>query len=194
MAVRKYEVMPRRLIAAIAAVCVFAPLSNAAALPRKAPEFVVKLPSGDQKLLSQYRGKVVVLEFLLTTCPHCKNTSRLMNKLQVEYGPRGLVCIGVAVNEGAMYKISGYVQETGASFLVGYGDRDPALALLQHPANKTFMVPRIAFIDRAGFIRADRGGGDDNEFFKDEEKMMRAIIEPMLGPARGAARKAAPKK
>lgn len=189
---RKYEVMIRRLFFAVA-LCALAAFA-ADTLPRKAPEFVIKLTSGGQKLLSQYRGKVVVLEFLITTCSHCKDTSRIMSRLQAEYGPRGLVSIGVAVNEGAAFKIPAYVQETGASFLVGFGDRDPVLDFLKHPANKPFMVPRIAFIDRAGVIRAERGGGNDEEFFKNEEKMMRAIIEPMLGPARGAARKAAPKK
>ena len=186
--------MTRRLFVAAASLCVLAPFTTVAALPRKAPEFVIKLPDGSQKLLSQYRGKVVVLEFLLTTCQHCKNTSRLMNKLQAEYGPRGLVSIGVAVNEGAAFMIPAYVRETEANVLVGFSDRDPSLALLQHPANKTFMVPRIAFIDRAGVIRAERGGGGDEEFFKNEEKMMRAIIQPLLAPRRGAARKAAPKK
>jgi peroxiredoxin len=175
----------------LAALCASAAFA-AGTLPRKAPEFVIKLPNGSQKLLSQYRGKVVVLEFLLTTCSHCKNTSRIMSKLQAECGPRGLVSIGVAVNEGAAFKIPAYVQETGANFLVGFSDHGPALDFLKHP--KRFMVPRIAFIDRTGVIRAERGGDGDDEFFKNEEKIMRTIIEPMLGPARGSARKAAPKK
>ena len=92
-AVRKYEVMIRRLFF-VAALCALAAFATET-LPRKAPEFVIKLPNGPQKLLSQYRGKVVVLEFLITTCPHCKDTSRLMSKLQTEYGPRGLVCVGI---------------------------------------------------------------------------------------------------
>ncbi len=159
----------------------------AGSLPRKAPEFVVKLPNGGQKLLSQYRGKAVVMEFLLTTCPHCKDTSRLMNKLQADYGSRGLVCLGVAINDDARYRIPAYVKETGANFPVGFSDRDPVLAMLQHPANKTFMVPRLVFIDRHGMFRVDRGGGNDDEFFKNEEKIMRSLIEQMLGPARKTA-------
>ncbi|MCE5306019.1 MAG: TlpA family protein disulfide reductase [Acidobacteriales bacterium] len=152
-------------------------------LPRKAPEFVIKLPNGGQKLLSQYRGKVVVMEFLLTTCPHCKGTSRLMTRLQADYGSRGLVCLGVAINDGAQYSIPAYVKETGANFLVGYSDRDPVLGMLQHPANKSLLVPRLAFIDRHGMFRFDHGGGNDDEFFKNEEKIMRSLIEQMLGPA-----------
>lgn len=184
--------MTRRLFAAIATLCVSAFAADTAALPRKAPEFVIKLPDGGQKLLSQYRGKVVILEFLLTTCPHCKDTSRVMTRLQTELGRRGLVCIGAAVNEDAKYKIAPYVQETGANFLVGFADRDPTLDLLKHPPNKSFLVPRVVFIDRTGMIRAIRGGAGDDEFFKNEEQTMRSIIEPLLG--RASVHKAATKK
>lgn len=45
------------------AVCGFA-----AEVPRKAPELTVPLPAqGGQMKLSDYRGKVVVLAFILTT-------------------------------------------------------------------------------------------------------------------------------
>ncbi len=40
-------------------------------VPRPAPEFVIKMPNGTQQLLTQYRGTVIALEFLHTTCPHC---------------------------------------------------------------------------------------------------------------------------
>ena len=36
-------------------------------IPRKSPEFVVEFPGGQQKLVSQYRGKVLCLVFILTT-------------------------------------------------------------------------------------------------------------------------------
>lgn len=39
----------------------------AAELPRKAPELTIPLPTGGQVKLSDYRGKVVVLAFILTT-------------------------------------------------------------------------------------------------------------------------------
>jgi hypothetical protein len=45
-------------------------LEAAAPVPRKAPELTVMLNSKEQLLLSKYRGKLVALEFLLTTCPH----------------------------------------------------------------------------------------------------------------------------
>ena len=53
-------------------------------VPRPAPEFSAKLPNGGQILLSKYRGKVVALEFLFTTCPHCQHASQVMSQLQTE--------------------------------------------------------------------------------------------------------------
>jgi|SRR5271166_4954502 len=39
----------------------------AAEIPRKATEFPIQLPNGKQVLVSQYRGKVLCLVFILTT-------------------------------------------------------------------------------------------------------------------------------
>ncbi len=40
---------------------------GAATLPRKSPEFAVQLPDGKEALVSQYRGNVLCLVFVLTT-------------------------------------------------------------------------------------------------------------------------------
>ncbi len=55
----------------MAAACLFV-LAGAAVwaqppVPRPSPEFVLRYPFGRQELLSQYRGKVIALEFLFTT-------------------------------------------------------------------------------------------------------------------------------
>ncbi len=36
-------------------------------IPRKSPEFVIQFPGDKQLLVSQYRGKVLCLVFILTT-------------------------------------------------------------------------------------------------------------------------------
>ena len=51
-------------------------------LVHKSPELAFKIPGQGERLLSQYRGKVVALEFILTTCPHCQAASQIMNKMQ----------------------------------------------------------------------------------------------------------------
>src|SRR5258708_38539247 len=68
-------------------------------VPRPAKEFTIVEPSGKQTLLSSYKGKVVLMQFLYTTCPHCRAAARTYTKLQKELGPRGLQVLGVAFND-----------------------------------------------------------------------------------------------
>src|SRR5688572_19344071 len=70
----------------------------AAEVPRQSPELAFTLPGGTPDLLSKYKGKIVVLEFLFTTCPHCQQSATTLSRLQSEYGPKGLQVLGVAIN------------------------------------------------------------------------------------------------
>lgn len=154
-----------------------------AEVPRPAPELAIKLPNGQQLLLSQFRGKVVALEFLLTTCPHCQQASRLMNQLYKEYGPRGFQPLGVAFNDMAMMLVPEYVKDLQLTFPVGVGTRESVIDFLQHPRIMRMLVPQMVFIDRKGVIRAQYGG--DDPFFQNEEKNMRAQIEALLREGSG---------
>ena len=66
--------------------------AQAATIPRKAPPFAIQMNDGKQVQLGTYKGKVVVLAFILTTCPHCQAVTRVLNKLQPEYAPCALSC------------------------------------------------------------------------------------------------------
>ena len=68
---------------------------------RKAPEVAFTVPGKGQELLSQYRGKVVALEFIFTTCPHCQAASQMMSRFQNELGSRGFQAIDVAFNDNS---------------------------------------------------------------------------------------------
>lgn len=163
-----------------------------AQVPRPAPEFAVKLANGQQLLLSQYRGKVVALEFLLTTCPACQDASRLLNRLYKEYGPRGFQPIGVAFNDMAMMLVPDYIKDLGLNFPVGVGTRESVMDFLQHSPILRMLVPQLVFVDRKGVIRAQYSA--DDPFFRDKEKNMRTQIEALLAePSAGApGRKNAP--
>ena len=186
--------MIRRLLAVALVLLTAVSLAQAGNVPRPAPEFVIRLADDSQILLSQMRGKVVAMEFLLTTCPHCKVASKVLTKLQNEWGSRGLQCVGVAIDTMPKLLLPGFVAETGVSYPVGYSEYNTAVAFMEHPSILRLLVPQVLIIDRKGIIRAHRGGEDD-EFFKDEEKVLRTIIEPLLNTrATPAAKKSAAKK
>lgn len=46
--------------------------------------------------LSKFRGKVVLLEFMVSSCPHCRNMAPIVKNLQQEYGLQNVVILTVA--------------------------------------------------------------------------------------------------
>ncbi|MGB9606056.1 MAG: TlpA disulfide reductase family protein [Bryobacteraceae bacterium] len=182
--------MLTRIVAgALALVTLSWPAGN---VPRPAPELAVKLPNGEQLLLSRFRGKVVAVEFLLTTCPACREASRLLEKLYQEYGPRGFQPIGVAFNDMAMMLVPDYIKDQHLTFPVGVGTRESVLDFLQHPPMMRMLVPQLVFVDRKGIIRAQYAA--DDPFFIDKEKNMRLQIESLLAEGNPSPKKAAPQR
>jgi peroxiredoxin len=171
----------------------------AADIPRPVPDFKFRGLNGKEESLSQYKGKAVVLEFLLTWCSHCQQCSQIMNKLYREYQGKGVQMVGIAIGEGDEKKFGLYAQQYGLTFPVGYNtDRAAVAGFLQHPIMAQMMMPQLVFIDRAGAIRAQYRG-DDQSFFGSpsdhgaaEEKNMRAEIVKLLAPAKKAPAKKKP--
>lgn len=162
-----------------------------AEIPRPSPDFEVYLNDGRQIHISEYKGKVVVLAFILTGCSHCQFTSQVLTKLQREYGPRGLQVIASAINEMSKLYVPEFIKNFHPAYPVGYNERDAAEDYLQHPAMFRLLMPQVVVIDRKGTIRAQYAG--DDKFFEnaDQEKNFRNLMEPLLkeGSAQTAGRK-----
>jgi peroxiredoxin len=163
----------------------------AADVPRNAPELAVQMGGGRQLLLSQYRGKVVLLEFLHTTCPHCQQSSALIQQLSKEFGPRGFQPVGIAFNDNAAALVPEFVRQLGLTFPVGSAPRDTVIQYLHHPMAKPLYVPQMIFVDRKGVIREQHGGEDD--YLKNLEPNLRASIETLLQQPVRAHRRATSK-
>jgi len=171
-------------------------LLPAATVPRQSPEFGFELPGGKQLLLSQHKGKVIMLGFYLTTCPHCKDTVRTVEKLYKEYGAKGFQPLGVCINDMAKMLVPDFAREQGATFPIGYGPRDSAYGYLQHPTMLQLYMPTFVMIDRSGKIIGQYMGGDlvfgRND--AERERNFRKLIEDALKPAAAAPKKTATKK
>lgn len=145
---------------------------------RDAPELLLTDTKGNQIRLSLLRGKVVVLEFMLTTCPHCQNTAKLMSRLQKEYGPRGFQAISLPFNDDAPIAAPGFVAAHQVSHPVAAIQRDRVYEFAQLSPMMRHSVPIMVFIDRHGRIRAQYGG--EAAFFQNEEANFRAKILELL--------------
>lgn len=163
-------------------------------IPRKAPEFVIHMPNGKELLLSQYRGKVVALAFMHTTCPHCQALAPMLGAIQRDYAAKGVEILGAVFNPpgpgspGAKATVDMFVSMYSRNAIpVGWSDERPVLDFLKHP-DPHYYVPIMVFIDRQGMIQAQYIG--DNDFFRDQDKNIRAELDKLLAaPAAGAKKK-----
>ena len=148
-------------------------------VPRPAGEFAIKMPNGQITLLSQYAGKVVVLAFISTTCPHCQHTTQILSALNSEYGPRGVQFLAAAFNPDAAVLVPGFIAQFKPNFPVGSADRESVLEYEQASLVKPNFVPEVIFIDRGRVIR-EQHKGEDSAFFNDQEKNIRATLDTLL--------------
>jgi peroxiredoxin len=167
-------------------------LLHPADIPRPVPATTFPMLGGGVIDFSKYRGKVLAVEFLSTTCPHCQKCSAILQKMYQEYGPKGFQPIGIATNEMAHMLIPDYVKKLNLTFPVGFAQHTVAVEFLQHPPMLTFYVPHLVFIDRKGVIRAQYPGSD--KFYENEEANIRKEIEALLKESAAAPAKPAAKK
>ena len=168
------------------------PAQAAGPVPRPSKEFTVVTPQGQQIPLSSEKGKVCVVQFLFTWCPHCQAFSQLLTKLQAEYGPRGFQPLGVAFNTdpdnpndkvSLKDKVAAYIPQY-AGFPVGISSRTPVLSFLGISEVERIGVPEIVLIDRTGVIREQsptEGGGPLTN-----EMHLRSVIESLLAEGAGS--------
>ena len=71
----------------LAAASLWPASASAAQIPRQSPDFAIQLASGKQIKVSDYRGKVLCLTFILTTCPHCQKTTQLLAGMYPDLAP-----------------------------------------------------------------------------------------------------------
>jgi thiol-disulfide isomerase/thioredoxin len=175
----------RKLVPLLLCLVLAAAALLAANVPRPSREFAIDTLAGKQVLLSNHRGKVVALLFILTTCPHCQQVTQSLSKLQREYGAKGLQVLSAAIEDNAAGTVPGFIKRFQPAFPVGWTNRYSAGEYLQHPTMLRMMMPQLVFIDRTGTIRAQYAG-DDPFFGANQDKNLRGMIENLL--------KSAPKK
>jgi peroxiredoxin len=163
----------------------------AALVPRVSPDFSINDLSGKTTMLSSFKGKVVVLEFLFVKSQHCMRVARTLNTLQAELGPRGFQSVAIAFDApnatatgGEM--LNSMIDYLGLTYPVGYASRANVDGYLGRSGNEMLSIPQVVVIDRMGTIRATTGGGPNPSL--DDANSLRTLLEPLLkesGPTNG---------
>ena len=162
-------------------------------LPRKAMPFGIQTAPGKYVWLNDYEGQTCVVAFILTTCPHCQFTTGVLNKLEAEFGNRGVQFIESAAEAMAGLHIADFKSKFHPAFPVGYNDQRYIAKFLGLPEDSPMMFPAIAMIDKHGMIRVQISGDDKSMEKTIQEKSLQEAIEKTMEAGQAAHRAPAPK-
>ena len=94
-------------------------------------QFTVKDIQGRYIRLSDYRGKVVLVNFWATWCPPCRTEIPDLIKLQRDYRSNNLQVIGVTYPPQKLAEVRRFVRRAKVNYPVGLGTKETKLVFSQ---------------------------------------------------------------
>jgi len=112
-----------------------------------APDFSLRTLTGDRVKLSDYRGKVVVLNFWATWCAPCKQELPVLQKLLEHHGKDGLVVLAVNIDDPkTVADVRRFVGDKKLTMPVPLDGDSKVLGKF----NPRYALPFLQIIDREG--------------------------------------------
>jgi cytochrome c biogenesis protein CcmG/thiol:disulfide interchange protein DsbE len=140
---------------------------RAAASERKAaPNFSLDDSQGKTLRLSDFRGKVVLLDFWATWCHGCKTEIPWFMEFHKKYESDGLAVIGVSMDDDGWKAVKPFVTDWKIPYPIVVGNQE---------LGKLYSVesmPVTLLIDREGRIAATHAGVVQKGAFEEEIKSL----------------------
>jgi thiol-disulfide isomerase/thioredoxin len=148
------------------------PMVGSAAEVRPADFWATRLPDLNQQNqpLSQWQGKVLVVNFWAPWCPPCRQEIPGFIHLQERLGKQGVQFIGIALDEAD--KVAAFVQESHINYPILLGSSQAA-ALSYSAGNRLGGLPYTVLFDRQGNAVATLTGSVS-------EARLEALLTPLL--------------
>jgi len=133
------------------------------------------LPSIDGKTvnLSDFKGKVVVLDFWATWCPPCRKEIPSFIELQKELGDKGLAVVGIALDEEGAKVVKPFAKKNDINYplVIGKQATSDSYGGIEG-------IPTTFIIDRDGKIVGKHVGlTSKEEFLKELTPLLKAAAK-----------------
>ena len=135
-----------------------------------APDFTVTDLDGKKLSLSDYKGKVVLLDFWATWCAPCREEIPHFVAMQNKYGGQGLQVIGISMDDDAK-PVREFYQKYNLNYPVALGDDK-----LAERFGGVLGLPVNFIIDRQGHIYAKHLGATGSSVF--DEDVSKLLAQP----------------
>ena len=116
---------------------------------QQAPDFTLPTLTGNPVSLSDYRGRVVLLDFWASWCIPCRLTMPVLEDLSRQYPE--IVLLGVSLDRSRSDAVAYLDSREESSLIAVYGSLSAASSVSQLYA--VTGIPRTFLIDRAGIVR-----------------------------------------
>ena len=130
-----------------------------------APDFELKSLDGRTVKLSDFHGKVVVLNFWATWCAPCRVETPWLVDLYRQYKEQGLEVVGISMDDADQEHVADFVKEMGINYTVLMGN---------HAVGDAYgglrFLPQTFFIGRDGKIIKHSFGTNSKSDFEDAIK------------------------
>ena len=122
--------------------------AGAAQAPVAAMDTAIRALDGGTFRLSDYRGRVVVLDLWATWCGPCRMEIPHLVKISEEYAARGVEVIGLSVEDPAYdeEKVRDFAREYKINYRLGWADDDWFLTMTRGNGS----IPQTFVFDREG--------------------------------------------
>lgn len=113
----------------------------------KAPSLTLKSIEGSTIRLSDYQGKVVLINFWATWCPPCRAEMPELVRLQQEYGKRGLQIIGITYPPERRRRVRKFARSVKVNYPIALGTHQTRALFSEDET-----LPLTIIIDRRGLL------------------------------------------
>ncbi len=133
---------------------------------KPAPDFSLDDLKGAKVTLADYKGKALLVNFWATWCGPCKIEMPWFVELQNQYGPQGLVIVGIAMDDSGKDAIASFSRDMKVNYPILLGKEAVGEAY-----GGVLGLPTSFFVDRSGKIVAHIEGLADRSTIEDDIKL-----------------------
>jgi cytochrome c biogenesis protein CcmG/thiol:disulfide interchange protein DsbE len=110
-----------------------------------APDFTLPAVDGSMVSMSDYSGKVVLVDFWATWCPPCQEMIPVLSKLHKDYSGKGLVILGVSLDKDGLGVLGSFVHDNMIPYKVVMGDNR-----ISNAFGGVSSIPTLYMVNREG--------------------------------------------
>ncbi len=134
---------------------------------KKAPDFALKTLEGKTVKLSDYKGKIIIIDFWATWCPPCRKGIPDLIELQKAYS-KDLVVVGISLDQERTLKdLKPFIENYGINYPVVLGNEK-----VVKDYGGINAIPTSFIVDQKGFIIDSHVGLVPKTVYEDKIKML----------------------